>query len=242
VTHEALLDLDPTLVHGWEIQFDENPESGVLSGSFAAGFGWMTLERLHRFVPVTVGGKWHRVVPRNDVELPTLAEIIHGHDAKTLVSFHKAVLSKERAVYVDVTSWEDAKGTKRKVHWYSPWSPAGLLEHAGSVTFAGAGVLGSLMYHAAQQCPAGPINFQPIDISAQNPRTARPTVVIYYYTRHLGGTRWWQTEEGSRCLVAISRHLEGIGFKGYLFGPGIWWIGLSVKRFGSAVQVLQMNS
>src|SRR3712207_9423505 len=66
-----------TLFRSWGIQFDENPESSVLSGSFTGGTGWMTLDRLYRLVPVTVGGKWHRVVPRDDVELPTLAEIMH---------------------------------------------------------------------------------------------------------------------------------------------------------------------
>jgi hypothetical protein len=217
LTHEALLDLDPLLLRGWGVQVDEIPESGVLSGWFAAGIGWSTLAGLYRLVPVSDASSWCRVEPRDDVDLPTLGEVFND-PSKTLVAFHKAVRSRERTVYVDVASWEDAK---KKVRWYSCWTPAALLEHASSVTFAGAGVFDSLMYHAAQQTSAGSIKFEPIDIGAQNPRTAQPTVVIYYYTRHLGGTTWWQTDEGSRCLVAISRHLEAIKFKGYWSGNDV---------------------
>src|SRR3712207_8165155 len=44
---------------------------------------------------------------------------------------------------------------------------------------------------------------------------------IHFYTRHPGGTTWWQSEEGSRCLVAISRHLERIRFMGYWSGNDV---------------------
>jgi hypothetical protein len=216
ITHEGLLALDPALLKGWGIAIDEVPEGGVLSGEFKAGNGWRTLADLYWLIPVSGDGRRHLVVPRDDVELPTMGEVIN--DDQALVSFHKAALSKTRAVYVDIADWEDAKGTKKKVRWYSCWTPQGLAEHASSVTFAGAGVLNSLMYHAAQQAPSGPIPFEEIDISAQRPRTARPTVVIYYYTRHQGSTTWWETNEGSHCAVAISRHLEAIGFDGYWSG------------------------
>jgi hypothetical protein len=153
-------------------------------------------------------------MPRDDVELPTIGEVIHDA-AEALVPFHKAALSKTRSAYVDISDWEDAKGTTKKVQWYSSWSPEGLAENAASVTFAGAGVLNSLMYHAAQQTPSGAMPFRVIDISARKPRTAWPRVMIRYYTRHHGSTTWWTADEGSRCLVAISRHLEAIGFDGY---------------------------
>jgi hypothetical protein len=219
ITHEGLLALDPTLLKGWGIAIDEVPEGGVLSGEFKAGNSWRALAGLYWLIPVSGGGRWHLVVPRDDVELPTMGEVIN--DDQTLVSFHKAALSKTRAVYVDIADWEDAKGTKKKVRWYSCWTPRGLAENGSSVTFAGAGVLNSLMYHAAQQAPSGPIPFEVIDISPQKPRTSAPTVMIYYYTRHLGSTTWWETDEGSRCLVAVSRHLEAIGFDGYWSGNDV---------------------
>ena len=52
--------------------------------------------------------------------------------------------------------------------------------------------------------------------------------------------------------VAVRRAIRGVGAKLFflppyspdlnLFSPGIWWSGLSVNRFGSDVQVLQMAS
>jgi hypothetical protein len=220
ITHEGLLGLDPVLLKGWGIAVDENPDGGVLSGEFKAGNSWRTLADLYWLIPVSECGQWYRVVLRGDVDPPTIGEVIHD-SAEALVPFHKAALSKRRAVYVDIAAWEDAKGTKKKVRWYSCWTPQSLAEHASSVAFAGAGVLNSLMYHAAQQAPSGPIPFEVIDISAERPRTARPKVTIYYYTRHLGATTWWETGEGSRCLVAISRHLEATHFDGYWSGNDV---------------------
>jgi hypothetical protein len=220
ITHEGLLGVDPTLLDGWGIAVDEVPEGGVLSDVFKAGNGWRTLADLYRLIPLSENSRWHLVMPRDDVELPTIGEVIHD-TAKALVPFHKAALSKTRGVYVDMADWKDAKGTKKKVRWYSCWTPQGLAQHASSVTFTGAGVLNSLMYHAAQQAPSGPIPFEVKDISVETPRTARPKVMIYYYTRHLGATTWWETDEGSRCLVAVSRHLEAIGFDGYWSGNDV---------------------
>ncbi|MFD0460866.1 hypothetical protein ACFQY9_02170 [Microvirga aerilata] len=192
----------------------------MLSGVFKAGNGWRTMADLYRLVPVNVGGSWYLVVPRDDVELPTIGEVI-SDAAEALVAFHKAALCKTRAVYVDIADWQKAKGTKKKVRWYSCWSPTGLAEHATSVTFAGAGMLNSLMYHVARQAHPGSTPFEVMNISEREPRTARPTVLIYYYTRHLGATTWWGIDEGSRCLVAISKHLEAIGFDGYWSGNDV---------------------
>jgi hypothetical protein len=219
ITHEALLDLDPVLLRGWGVAVDEVPEGSVISGTIKAGIGWTTLSRLYRLIPVAEGSIWHRVVPRDDVDLPTTGAIIN--DDKTLIPFHKAALSRSRAIYVNVPSWDEAKGSKRTIRWYSCWTPEGLLENAASVTFAGAGVFSSLVYRAAQQAPSGPIPFEVIDISALSPRTARPTVVIHYYTLHAGSTSWWETAEGSCCLVAISRYLENNRFDGYWSGNDV---------------------
>ncbi len=218
MTHEALLDLDPSLLKGWNVGVDEYPEGGVLSNAFKAGNCWRTLAGLYRLIPVGAGSLWHHVVPREDVDLPSRGEIIN--DAEGLVAFHSAVLSKARTVYVDLAEWEDAR-RRKQVRWYSCWTPAGLLEHASSVTFAGAGLLNGLMYRAAQQAPSGPIPFEVNDISASTPRTAHPTIVIYYYALHAGSTSWWETEEGSHCLVMISRHLESNHFDGYWSGNDV---------------------
>jgi hypothetical protein len=217
VSHECLLELDPTLLKGSNVAIDEVPESSVLSGAFKAGTQWRTLATLYDLVPVAEGSPWYRVAPRRDAELPTTGEIIN-EPAKALIAFHKAVRSMGRSVYVDLDCWEAAKSTRRTVRWYSFWTPEALVEHATSVTFAGAGFLYSLAYHAAQQAPSGPVTFEVEDIGAQSPRTGRPRVVIHFYTHHQGSTTWWETDEGVDCVVAISRHLEKIGFNGYWSG------------------------
>jgi hypothetical protein len=217
VSHECLLDLDSTLLKGWNVAIDETLESSVLSNVFKAGTQWRTLASLYDLVPIAVGSRWHRVVLRSDADLPTNGEIIND-PAKALASFHKAVRSIGRAVYVDIDCWEAAKSTRRTVRWYSFWTPEALVEQATSVTFAGAGFLNSLAYHAAQQAPSGPVTFEVEDIGARYPRTGQPRVIIYYYTCHQGSTAWWETDEGVDCLVAISRYLEKIGFNGYWSG------------------------
>lgn len=220
VSHECLLELDPMVLEGWNVAIDEVPESSVLSNAFKAGAQWRALSSLYDLVPIAEGSLWHRVVPRSDAELPTNGEIIND-PAKALVSFHKAVRSMGRAVYVDIDCWEAAKSTRRTVRWYSFWTPEALVEQATSVTFAGAGFLNSLAYHAAQQAPSGPVMFEVENIGAQSPRTGRPRVVIYYYTCHQGSTAWWATKAGRKCLVAISRHLERIKFSGYWSGNDV---------------------
>jgi hypothetical protein len=220
VSHECLLELDLTLLNGWDVAVDESLESSVLSGAFKAGTQWRTLATLYDLVPVAEGSPWYRVAPRRDAELPTNGEIIN-EPAKALIAFHKAVRSMGRAVYVDIDCWQGARSTRRTVRWYSFWTPEALVEQATSVTFAGAGFLNSLGYHAAQQAPSGPVTFEVEDIGERCPRTGRPRVVIYYYTHHLGSTAWWSTKAGRKCLVAISRHLECIKFSGYWSGNDV---------------------
>jgi hypothetical protein len=93
VSHECLLELDPTLLKGWNVAIDEVPESSVLSNAFKAGAQWRALSSLYDLVALAEGSPWHRVVPRSDADLPTNGEIIND-PAKALVSFHKAVRSK----------------------------------------------------------------------------------------------------------------------------------------------------
>lgn len=218
ITHAALLDLDPQHLRGWQVAFDEVPERCVISGAFAAGTSWQTLDRLYALHPFGMEGRWCRVVPRAGSDLPTPGEVVHDV-AETLREFHRCALTPGRTVLVDIADWQEARSTRRKVRWHSCWTPEALLQHAASVTFAGANVMESLVYRAAQRAPSGPIAFVPVQVGT--PRTGRPKVVIHYYAHHEGSTVWWESHDGSRCLVLISEHLAKARFDGYWSGNDV---------------------
>ena len=211
VTHEALFGLDPRLLKGWHVVIDEVPDGCVASGCFTAQASWSMLEHHYKLEPVG-DGRWWYVVPRADVEALKRGEITKDA-AKDLASFHQCVLTPGRMVLVDLGDWQDARHLRRKVRWWSVWTPMSLAD-AASVTITGAGFFRSPAYHAARAFHADAITFEPADASAGVIR-AQQTFRIHYYTQHRGSTEWWETEEGSRCLVQISRHLEQIGFAGY---------------------------
>jgi hypothetical protein len=218
ITHAALLDLDASLLAGWHVAIDEVPEGAVSSGAFAAATTWSALERLYNLLPVDGEEQWRQVVPRTDVDQPTSGQIVHDA-AETARPFHRCVLSDQRTVFVDLGDWRDAQNVRRPIRWYSCWTPQVLLQHAASVMFAGAGVMESLVYRAAQYASSGAIAFEPMQVGTT--RMERPQVSIHYYTRHRGSTEWWESSEGSRCLVAISRYLESIGFDGFWSGNDV---------------------
>jgi hypothetical protein len=117
-------------------------------------------------------------------------------------------------VFADVGDWSDAQKVGRKVRWWSVWTPMPL-EGCASVTIAAAGYFDSLPYHAARWLHGDEITFSEEKIGAGLVR-AKPRVRLRYFTSgHVGSTTWWQTDEGNRCLVAVSTHIEGIGGVGY---------------------------
>lgn len=211
ITHETLFGLDPKLLSGWHVVVDEVPDACVASGSFTARASWSMLEHHYKLAPVG-DGKWWHVVRREDVEALKRGEITMDA-AKDIAPFHQCVLTPGRTDFVDLGDWQDARHLRRKVRWWSVWTPMSLAD-AASVTIAGAGFFHSLAYHAARMFEADAITFEKAGPLAGVVR-GQQNFRIHYYTEHPGSTEWWKTEEGSRCLVQISRHLERIGFAGY---------------------------
>jgi hypothetical protein len=210
ITHETLLSLDPSLLQGWQVGIDENPETSVVSGEFLASATWRTLAHQYKLDAVGDGRSW-LVLPRDGVEPLKSSEIINDA-AGELTAFHKRVLSGH-GVFVNIGDWEDARTCP--VQWWSVWTPYELLRECQSVVITGANFFNSLAYHATQWLHDGAITFEEVNIGQRVQRTGRPKVTIFFYTRHEGTTVWWRTQEGSRCLVQISRWLEQIGFDGY---------------------------
>lgn len=213
ITHSALLDLDPRLVAGWHIAIDENLDGSVVSGTFRASASWSVLERHYRLDALPGGRVW-QALPRDGAPRLTRQQIA-AEGSNVLTRFHTYASNPHRAVFVDVGDWQDAQVARREVRWWSIWTPL-MLDQCASVTFTAAGYFESLPCRAAKWLSGGAINYAPIDLGAGKPR-ASPRVRIHFYTAgHVGSTAWWQTDDGNRCLVQVSRHQEDIG------GPGYW--------------------
>lgn len=208
-THAAMMGLEPSAFTGWNIRWDENPEAALVSGVVGLGASWHMMAALYDLVP-GAEPNWYRVVPRPGVQPVTLSQHINDVGNR-LTELHRLAGSPSRIVEVDVRSWEDAPVRKGgKVRWRSIWSFAALAGCA-SLRVAAAGYTGSLADHAVRR--AGGVRVEEIPLG--DDRTGQPQIKIRWFARHPGSTGWWRTDEGKRCLVAVSRHLETIGFGGY---------------------------
>ncbi len=208
-THESLLALDPVLLGGWQVGLDELPDAAIASGRFSASTTWSALDRLYR-LEGEQGDRWWRVVPRDGVDPLSLGEIARG--ARDQVAFHRLV-RRGRPVFVDLAEWEQARLQSRSVGWWSLWTMRELRD-CGSVTLTAATFSTSLVGRVNRRLHGGEINFRERHIDVDYPR-AHPQIRIHFYVRHAGSTAWWESDDGSRCVVQISRHLEHIDFRGY---------------------------
>ncbi|MCJ2106363.1 hypothetical protein MKK70_13415 [Methylobacterium sp. E-041] len=210
VTHQALIALDPEILYAWHVRIDELPESGIVSGSVSLGATWPALERQYTLSSSDRPG-WSVAQPRKDLA-PLPLSTVTADAAQDLIGLHRAIATPSRTVYVDATDWADASLPRRPLRWWSIWSPADLIGCA-SLTMAGASYTGSLVAHAV--CQAGTLEVDVREVDATNPRIGNPQVRLHYYCEHSGSTIYWKTDEGRRCLVKISKHLEAIAFDGF---------------------------
>lgn len=210
VTHEALLTLDPKLIAGWHVRIDETPDI-IASGSMRINATWSSLER-HHTLGLMKGTAWARVVDRDDVARLDRRQIVED-DARTLNTFRAAAWSPNRTTFVDLREWSDAARSRSPVRWWSMWSFT-TLEACASVMMTAASFSDSIAYRSIRKFDAERVEVVEYNVSAGAPRT-QPNVLIHYFTRCPGSTTWWEGDEGSHCLVQISRHLERIGFDGF---------------------------
>jgi hypothetical protein len=210
-THEALFGIDPARLDGVHVAIDEVPDCAVLSGQFIGLTASYALERLYDLSPIGGSSSWSSVSVRPGAEL--VAPAARAAESKDLAAFLKAASHPARATLVDISEWEDARIVCRHVRWWSVWTPM-TLRQAASVSIAGAGFQRSLLFHACRAIHGGDLIFEPQKCATTIDR-AQPEVTIAYFAGHRGSTEWWASDAGSRCLVQVSRYLEGVGFQGY---------------------------
>ena len=209
ITHEALLSLDGAMLADWHVRIDEIPDAAVRSGQVRIGASWPALAAYYALEPSGEPGR-SIIHPRSDVAAPPLAAII-ADVGQDLVALHRAIANPSRAVMIDIAAWEDAALAGRSVGWSSIWS-MDAVAGCQSLVLGGASFVGSLLERVTQRSQRLTVTVEEVATAV---RSSTPNIGIHYFTRHLGSTTWWQTDEGSRCLVQISRHLEGIGFAGF---------------------------
>lgn len=207
-THAGLMGLEPSDIAGWHICIDENIDTAIMSGEIGLGASWPALAAFYDLTPSNEDG-WYRLVPRQDVKRVG-REKVREDVGRELVEVHRLATSRGRIVEVDIAVWADAGVSKRRVRWRSIWTLAAL-RNARSVTIAAAGYTGSLLDQATRR--AGGVEVKTAIVGGQ--RTGQPRITICYYTRHSGSTKWWETPEGSGCVVAIAQHLTATSFGGY---------------------------
>lgn len=210
ITHDTLIGLDPAEVAGWYVRLDEVPDT-FASGSMRIPTSWSSLER-HYALEAAADEAWARVVPREGVARLKPTHFIED-EARSLAQFHKAARTSNRMTVVNLATWADAARTRGAVNWWSVWSFSALAECA-SVRLTGASFHDSIAYHALRKFDGENVEVVVEEVGGDAQR-ATPSVTIYYYTKHVGTTAWWQTQEGSFCLVEISEHLKRIGFTGF---------------------------
>lgn len=220
ITHASLLELDPQLLVGWHVAFDENPDSSVVSGTFVAAASWTVLKRHFRLEQVAGGRVW-QVLACDDAPMLMRREIAAEGEGD-LQRFLTYARNPRRAVFVDIGDWKDAR-SGRKVGWWSIWTPL-VFDQCASVTFTAAGFSESLPHRATQWLSADALNITRVNMGAGLSR-ARARVRVHYYTRHAGSTEWWKTDQGSKCLVRISEHQALIG------GTGFWSCNSEIRTF-----------
>jgi hypothetical protein len=209
ITHEALIALEGAALTCWHVRIDEIPDGAILSSQVSIRTSWPALAARYALEPSGVPGQ-SVIRLRPDVDNLPLSAITEDVGQK-LVGLHRAIATSTRTVIVDIDDWADASLTGRRVNWWSIWS-LDVLVGCDSIVLTGASYVGSVLQRVMEGSTRITVTLEEVTSSV---RTDSPRIQIHYYTRHPGSTSWWQTDDGSRCLVQISRHLESIGFRGY---------------------------
>jgi hypothetical protein len=206
ITHEGMMGANLDGFAGWHIYIDENP-AAVASNALTVPATATYLEAAYDLVPLQ-GTKWSRLVLKP--EAPNPAAIIKDDFLKGLATFDKRARSTQ-GVYVDIDDWAKVKGSGRRLKWWSAWTPAELAAFE-SVTIAGAGYFHSLGYKATQAWFSDKVRFEAEEVIA--PERACPRVLIHYFTRHRGSTKYWK-DKGQFCLLRVIEYLKQIPDLGF---------------------------
>jgi len=207
ITHESLLTLDLSSLHGWHVLIDEVPHA-VRSGMLTVPISHTWLEATYDLRPI--GRGWSLVVPRT-AAAPW--HVTKGDDIFKKLSEFDQEARRAHGALVNAETWEQV-AERGNLDWVSVWTPANL-SHCASVTIAGAGFFGSLAHRVAEWLHPD-MHFERQPTLARH-RAVIPTLRLHYFVEaHRGSCTYWKTREGRAVLAPIRQ------FLGYLPDLGFW--------------------
>jgi hypothetical protein len=146
--------------------------------------------------------------------------VLHDDLLGKLVPLDKRARTAQ-GVYVDVQDWADLRLRRRKLHWWSVWTPL-QLQTADSVTIAGASYHHSIFAKVIEAIYPGQIKIEDVHVVGRPHQPRR--VLIHYFTRaHRGASTFWKTKgkgKGRECLAKVCRYLEKVSL-GYWSGNDV---------------------
>ena len=202
ITHEALklANWEAFAGQGWSLWIDEVPH--VLDNdSHAFCRSWKLLSRAYELRPVEET-RWSEVHLRDlSLDVATLAL----DDALQVIRpMHRRVADPRRQVFANIKEWAELAEKRKRVSWYSLWSPADL-DAFSAVFMLGNGLETSATVQLWKaQWPE--VEWLPMEL-AMRPFLPRRVSITYFAERHCASRSLFGSDAGKSNLRQIARYL-----------------------------------
>lgn len=206
ITHEALkfANFEAFAGQGWSLWIDEVP-SVLDNDTHFFHVAWDKLDELYSLHPFE-GEKWSEVTRKNpniDVAAMALDDAL-----QVLRPFEKRVADPRRKVLVNVADWAELSVKRRKMSWYSVWSPAEL------ATFDAVFMLGNALMNSLtarlwrRHWPE--VQWVPMEAPLRvfKPRRVK---ITYFAESHTATRKLFGSDKGKENLKQIARYLKDRG-------------------------------
>lgn len=194
MTHVSMMAEDLSGFTGWHARIDEAPNS-ISSGKVSVKGAEPLFQSL--FTLEDFGHQNWRVLKPSGPRPSYHAT----NNNPALAPFEELIRLSYRptGVFVDARSFT---GLKRKMGWWSIWTPADL-ESFASIEVAGASYDTSLGAKVLKHWFGGKVRLTPETITMD--RSGIPSIRVHYFTEsHRPSTRLWEESEGRRRLKAVA--------------------------------------
>lgn len=199
ITHEAMLCNDLSSFSGWHVCIDEVPHS-IRTGTIKLRHSIGHYQQAFSLVPLG-GVNWSRVVPLGKAQSwKELEEDTLGSSIKEFT----ACAHRPAELLMNLVDFKEGK-CGGEVSWMHLWTPLQLADCA-SITIASSSFSASLLKRVCESAFSDVLTFR--EQGVESARCAQPSIQVHYFTsRHEGSTKYWDTREGHRCMVAVEKWL-----------------------------------
>lgn len=206
ITHEALkfANFEAFAGEGWSLWIDEVP-SVLDNDTHLFHVAWDKLDELYSLTPFE-DERWSEVSLKNTgIDVAALA-LCDG--SQVLRPFHRRVGDPRRTVLVNVIDWSELSVKRRKMSWYSVWSPAEL------TTFDAVFMLGNALMNSLtarlwrRHWPEVKWVAMEAPVRVFKPRRVK---ITYFAESHTATRKLFGSDKGKENLKQIARYLNGRG-------------------------------